>query len=238
MVPSCFATFTACRWVFCLRCNLAKGFHFQWLLLGLKCGCPLKGVFCQKKGMADPPLPLVFVFEGCCCQSYCLGVSFVWRKVGSRARSGSWLIVPVCSSSNLKLASAPPNGTMAVWECPVSLTAFWSFLAKVDGNRKAARGTGCKTQPSLGTYFSLFLAEVVGFCMIVCLPFLWFFASCFCFQVKNTDNFIFRLLLFYFVCTKIDLTLVDLHCLGKKWFSFNSRIFYVLVTQITMTCFL
>lgn len=148
-----------------------------------------------KKGMADPPLPLFFVFEGCCCQSYCLGVSFVWRKVVSRARSGSWLIVPVCSSSNLKLASAPPNGTMAVWECPVSLTAFWSFLAKVDGNWKAARGTGCKTQPSLGTYFSLFLAEVERFCMIVCLPFFVIFCFMLLFPSQEHSQFYFQIIL-------------------------------------------
>lgn len=39
----------ACRWIFCVRCCWAKGFYFQWSLLGLKCTGPLKDVFCQKR---------------------------------------------------------------------------------------------------------------------------------------------------------------------------------------------
>lgn len=165
------------------------------------CVCPERCIL-PKKGTVDPPLPLFFVFEGCFCRSYCLGVSFVWRKVGARARSGSWLIVPVCSSSSLKLASAPPNGTVAVWECPVSLTAFWSFsgfLAKADGNQKAARGTDCKTQTSLGTCFSLFLAEAVGFfCTIVWLPFLWFFCFMLLFPSQEHRQFYSQIILVLF----------------------------------------
>lgn len=132
-------------------------------------------------------LCFLFVFKGCCCWSYCLGVSFVWRWVGARARSGSWLIVPVCSSSNLKLASAPPNGTMAVWECPVSLTAFWnfsSFLAKwmeigkqPEGLQKTAWLRDLNFWKSISfpsSLFSLFWAEAVGFYMIIWLLFLSF----------------------------------------------------------------
>lgn len=135
-------------------------------------------------------------------------------------------------SSNLKLACAPPNGTVAVWECPVSLTALWSFssflakwmeigkqpegLQNTDSLRYLNSWMSISFPPLFLSLFS-FLSRAGGFLHDCGTSFFMVFASWLCVKVetktsKMANIFIFRWFWFYFMCTKINQTLVRLTC--------------------------
>lgn len=121
-----------------------KGFHFQCLLLRLKGTCSPEDVFCQKKAWwILLCLCFLFVLEGL-LSVLLFGCDFLWGWVGAQIRSGSWLIVPVCSLFKSKISKCSTkwhNGSLGMSCLCNSFVELQQFPGRVDGNRREARGT-------------------------------------------------------------------------------------------------
>lgn len=127
-----------------------QGFSFPVFIFGVKCGPPTpfpKDISCWKRhGGSSLASVFCLYLKGVVLIVWVWILSEDWSEQEPAAALG---YLSQRSFANLKLASAPPNGTVAVWECllPNSFLELQQFPGKVDGNRKAARETAKHSLP-------------------------------------------------------------------------------------------